>query len=207
AHYDNDSKTFLLLDDDLDEEETITEEEEDDDDADITGAAFMPFMETCFEEIFRITDYPHVNVRKSAYEAVGQFCCALYKVAQENPTDQNLEGFQKLLSMVFPNYLKTIQDEKDRLVVMTILESMNNVLKNCKGDALKEPGRLDEICKAIRSVLQKKTTCQDPENEETESDEEQEVGGYLEQFNFANVCHRQEQPGDFYKNSLLLTCH
>ncbi|GCC40308.1 hypothetical protein chiPu_0024445, partial [Chiloscyllium punctatum] len=37
AHYDNDSKTFLLLDDDLDEEETITEEEEDDDDADITG--------------------------------------------------------------------------------------------------------------------------------------------------------------------------
>ncbi|XP_051883850.1 importin-4 [Pristis pectinata] len=201
AHYDNDSKTFLLLDDDLDEDEPITEEEEDEDDADITGfsvenayldekedacdalgeiavntgAAFMPYMESCFEEIFRITDYPHVNVRKSAYEAVGQFCCALYKVAQENPTDQNLEGFQKLLAMVFPNYLKTIHEEKDRLVVMTILESMNNVLKNCKGDALKEPGRLDEICKAIRNVLQKQTTCQDPENEETESDEEQEA--------------------------------
>ncbi|XP_062916193.1 importin-4 [Mobula hypostoma] len=200
AHYDINSKTFLLLDDDLDEDEPITEEE-DEDDADITGfsvenayldekedacdalgeiavntgVAFMPYMESCFEEIFRITDYPHVNVRKSAYEAVGQFCCALYKVAQENPTDQNLEGFQKLLSMVFPNYLKTIHEEKDRLVVMTILESMNNVLKNCKGDVLKEPGRLDEICKAIKNVLQKKTTCQDPENEETESDEEQEA--------------------------------
>uniref|UniRef100_V9KAN5 Importin-4 n=1 Tax=Callorhinchus milii TaxID=7868 RepID=V9KAN5_CALMI len=201
AHYDNDSKTFLLLDDDLEEEDSITEEEEDEDDADITGfsvenayldekedacdalgeisvntgAAFMPFMESCFEEIFRINDYPHINVRKSVFEAVGQFCCSLYKVAQDNPTDQNLEAFQKLVSVVLPCYLKTLEEERDRLLVMTVLEALNSILKHCKAEALREPGRLDAISKAIRDVLLKKTTCQDSENEELDSDEEQQA--------------------------------
>lgn len=207
AHYSEESKSFQLLEDELDddEEEVNIGDEEDEDDPDISGysvenayidekkctcdalgeiayntsGAFMPFLESCFEEILKIIDYPHTGVRKAAFEATGQFCKTLNKVWQQNPTEQNAAALQKLLSVIFPLYIKSVRVEKDRLVAMSVLEAMNEVLKSCKGEAVKEPGRLDELSRVIRDVLQKKTACQDAEDIDEEDEQQAEYDAML----------------------------
>lgn len=63
---------------------------------------------------------------------------------------------QKLLGVVLPCFLEAVRSERERQVVMGVLEALNGVVKSCQGEALKTPGRLAEISHAIRDVLKKK---------------------------------------------------
>lgn len=112
------SSSFLLFDDESDgeeEEELMDEDEEEEDDSEISGysvenaffdekedtctalgeiavhtsVAFLPYMESVFEEVFRLLECPHLSVRKAAHEALGQFCCALHKACQSCPSEPN----------------------------------------------------------------------------------------------------------------------
>ncbi|KAG7455466.1 hypothetical protein MATL_G00257020 [Megalops atlanticus] len=138
-----------------------------------TGVAFLPFLESSFQQVFELRDFPHEDVRRAAFGALGQFCRAQHKVWQENPTEENHQALQKLLSVVLPSFLETVRQERERLVVMAVLEAMNAVVKSCQGEALQTPGRLQEICHAIRDVLKKKTVCQDGGGDEGDDDEQQ----------------------------------
>ena len=58
--------------------------------------------------------------------------------------------------MALPSFLEAVHAERERQVVMGVLEAMNGVLKACQGEALRSPGRLQEISHAIRDVLKKR---------------------------------------------------
>lgn len=87
----------------------------------VHSVAFLPYMERVFEEVFKLLEVseraamgsgellghtlhatiplpfsllqcPHVNVRKAAHEALGQFCCALHKACQSCPSEPNKAG-------------------------------------------------------------------------------------------------------------------
>uniref|UniRef100_A0A3Q2P7D8 Importin 4 n=1 Tax=Fundulus heteroclitus TaxID=8078 RepID=A0A3Q2P7D8_FUNHE len=45
-----------------------------------TGAAFQPFLESSFQQVFEMRDFPHEDVRRAALGALGQFCQAQHKV-------------------------------------------------------------------------------------------------------------------------------
>lgn len=68
-------------------------------------------------------------------------------------------ALQKLFSMVLPVYIKGIRVDKERQVVMSILESLGKVLKSCQQETLREPGRLVELSRVIREVLEKKVSA------------------------------------------------
>nr|XP_033779924.1 importin-4 [Geotrypetes seraphini] len=203
THY-SENISFLLFDDDEAEEEEdsqIHDEEIEDDDPDIEGftvenayidekedacvalgeialnasGAFIPYLEPCFEEVFKHHESPHMNIRKAVYETLGQFCRALHKVCQNSPPQQNSAALQKMLDLVFPVYFKAIQEDKERLVVMSILEAMNDIIKDCKSTAMQDARRLGEICQVVRLVLQQKTCCQDPEAEDGDDDDGQQA--------------------------------
>lgn len=55
-----------------------------------------------------------------------------------------------------PCFLEAVRQERERQVVMAVLESMNALIKSCQGEALQVPGRLAEISNAIKDVLKKK---------------------------------------------------
>uniref|UniRef100_A0A8C7V321 Importin 4 n=1 Tax=Oncorhynchus mykiss TaxID=8022 RepID=A0A8C7V321_ONCMY len=212
AHLEED-KTFVLLDDDDDDEaqgDTILDEEGTDNvDPDIagfsvenayidekedtcdalgeiafnTGAAFQPFLESSFQQVYELRDFPHEDVRRAAFVAMGQFCRAQHKVWQENPTEADHQALQKLLGVVLPSFLEAVHSERERHVVMGVLEAMNAVLKACQGEALQSPGRLQEISQAIRDVLKKRTVCQDGGGDEADDDEQQaEYDAMLQEF-------------------------
>ncbi|XP_034768784.2 importin-4 [Acipenser ruthenus] len=146
-----------------------------------SGSAFLPYIESCFQEVYKMHDFPHENVRKAAYDGMGQFCRTLHKVWKENPTELNREALHKLLSMVFPAYLKSVKEERDRQVVMSVLETMNEMLKDCGVEAIRTPGRLDQICKAIRDILQKKAACQDGDDYD-EDEQQAEFDSMLQEY-------------------------
>lgn len=62
----------------------------------------------------------------------------------------------KLLDVVLPCFLETVRTEQERQVVMSVLESMNNIIKSCKEEVFRNPSRLKDISDVIRDVLKKK---------------------------------------------------
>ncbi|XP_049912725.1 importin-4 [Epinephelus moara] len=138
-----------------------------------TGAAFQPFLESSFQQVYEMRDFPHEDVRRAAFGAMGQFCRAQHQVWKENTTEANHQALLKLLDVVLPCFVETVRTEQERQVVMGILETMNNVMKSCKEEAFKNPSRLQEISHVIRDVLKKKTVCQDGGGDEADDEDQQ----------------------------------
>lgn len=125
-----------------------------------------------------------MNVRKAAYEALGQFCCALHKACQRGPSDPNNAGeeavpeagspgewqgltwlppivspaLQSSLARAIPSYMQAVKVERERPVVMAVLEALTGVLRTCGALTLQPPGRLSELCNVLKAVLQKKVS-------------------------------------------------
>ncbi|XP_042366643.1 importin-4 [Plectropomus leopardus] len=138
-----------------------------------TGAAFQPFLESSFQQVYEMRDFPHEDVRRAAFGAMGHFCQAQHQVWKENPTEANYQALLKLLDVVLPCFVETVRTEHERQVVMGILETMNTVMKSCKEEAFKNPSRLKEISHVIRDVLKKKTVCQDGGGDEADDEDQQ----------------------------------
>uniref|UniRef100_A0A9J7ZPE8 Uncharacterized protein n=1 Tax=Cyprinus carpio carpio TaxID=630221 RepID=A0A9J7ZPE8_CYPCA len=65
-------------------------------------------------------------------------------------------ALHKLLQVVLPCFLGMVRQDRERQVVMAILESMNAVIKSCQGEALQAPGILAKTSNTIKDVLKKK---------------------------------------------------
>ncbi|XP_064148404.1 importin-4 isoform X2 [Loxodonta africana] len=203
------SSSFLLFDDESDgeeeEEELMDEDVEEEEDSEISGysvenaffdekedtcaalgeisvntsMAFLPYMESAFEEVFKLLECPHLNVRKAAHEALGQFCCALHKACQSCPSDPNTAALQAALARVVPSYMQAVSGEQERQVVMTVLEALTGVLRSCGTLVLQPPGRLAELCGVLKAVMQRKIACQVTDEEEEEEEDQAEYDAML----------------------------
>ncbi|XP_051051602.1 importin-4 isoform X2 [Phodopus roborovskii] len=195
--------SFLLFDDESEEEEEEDlmddDMEEEGEDSEISGysvenaffdekedtctalgeisvnasVAFLPYMDNIFDEVLKLLECPHLNVRKAAHEALGQFCCSLHKACERNPSEPNSAALQSALARVIPSYMQAVRGERERPVVMAVLEALTGVLRTCGALTLYPPGRLGELCNLLKAVLQKKTACQNIEEEEDDEDDDQ----------------------------------
>uniref|UniRef100_A0A3P8VI81 Importin 4 n=1 Tax=Cynoglossus semilaevis TaxID=244447 RepID=A0A3P8VI81_CYNSE len=147
-----------------------------------TGIAFQEFLESSFQEVYEMRDYPHEDVRRAAFSAMGQFCRAQHKVWKENQTESNHHALMKLLELVMPVLLETVRTEPEREVAMAIVESMNNVIKSCKGEVFKNPTRLKEVCFVIRDLLKKKMVCQDGGDDADDEEQQAEYDAMLQEY-------------------------
>ncbi|XP_005803702.1 importin-4 [Xiphophorus maculatus] len=148
-----------------------------------TGVAFQPFLESSFQQVFEMRDFPHEDVRRAALGALGQFCQAQHKVWTENRTETNHQALMKLMDVVLPCFVETVRMDRERPVVMGVLEAMNAMIKSCKEEVFRNPSHLKEISNVIRDVLKKKTACQDSSTDEVDDEEQQaEFDAMLQEF-------------------------
>lgn len=148
-----------------------------------TGAAFQPFLESSFQQVFDMRYFPHEDVRRAALGALGHFCQAQHKVWTENRSEANHQALLKLLDIVLPCFLETVRTDRERSVVMGVLETMNGVIKACKEEVFRNPAHLQEISHVIRDVLKKKTACQGSSSEEGDDEDQQaEYDAMLQEF-------------------------
>ncbi|XP_053558339.1 importin-4 isoform X2 [Bombina bombina] len=202
-HY-SENHTFMLFDDEDDAEDGDTVIEDEDEYNEIEGfsvensyidekqdacmalgeiacnasASFFPYLDSCFQEVCKHTEGPHNSVRSAAFEALVQFVCSMNMVCQRNPNEVNTTVLQSYISHVIPALLRGIMQDKERLVVMGILENLNKLLKDVKSLCVQNAERLEELCLVIRAVLQNKTACQDPEFED-EDEQQPELDSML----------------------------
>ncbi|XP_035311518.1 importin-4 isoform X1 [Cricetulus griseus] len=194
--------SFLLFDEESEgeeEEDLVDDDMEEEEDSEISGysvenaffdekedtctalgeismnasVAFLPYMDNVFDEVLKLLECPHLSVRKAAHEALGQFCCSLHKACQSNPSEPNKTALQSALARVVPSYMQAVKGEKERPVVMAVLEALTGVLRTCGAVTLYPSGRLSELCSMLKAVLQKKTACQNTEEEDEDEDDDQ----------------------------------
>uniref|UniRef100_A0AAZ3QZG8 Importin N-terminal domain-containing protein n=1 Tax=Oncorhynchus tshawytscha TaxID=74940 RepID=A0AAZ3QZG8_ONCTS len=86
-------------------------------------------------------------------------------------------ALQKLLGVVLPSFLEAVHSERERQVVMGVLEAMNAVLKACQGRHCRAPGPLTP------SPVPLQTVCQDGGGDEADDEEQQaEYDAMLQEF-------------------------
>ncbi|XP_068094207.1 importin-4 [Hyperolius riggenbachi] len=203
-HY-NENHSFMLFDDEADEEDAVIQDEEEDEDPDVEGfsvenayvdekeeactslgeiavhasSSFFPYLDSCFQEVFTHKESLHPSVRKAAYEALGKFALSMNLVCQKNANEPNTAALLHILDVLIPVYLHGAVHDKEREVVMTILESLNNLLKDVKDPCIRGPEQLDKMCTVVKAVLQSQTACQDPEAEDEEDKQQAEIDAML----------------------------
>lgn len=155
--------------------------------AEFSGPAFVPYITTCFENIYKLLDHSNEDIRKSALEAVAQFIVSM----NQNNDDA---GVQHGIVIFVPKAGEIIKSDEDSQVVMTALESYGILLKELKQKAIFNEELKMTIFTCIQNVLNSKVSCQlydeqaeDDEQEESEYDEAliQVAGDVLPKFGAA----------------------
>jgi hypothetical protein len=67
-------------------------------------------------------------------------------------------ALQAALARVVPSYMQAVKGERERQVVMAVLEALTGVLRSCRALTLQPPGRLAELCSVLKAVLQRKVS-------------------------------------------------
>ncbi|XP_050458039.1 importin-4-like [Cataglyphis hispanica] len=130
--------------------------------AEYTEEAFMPYLERCFEEIFKLINYPQEDIRKASIEALLQFCLNFSKIN----TDEGRKASLKALSMFIPKLSELIRLDEETSVAICGLEAYTKLLKEIKSDVVFGIGHKEAIVNCIMDVLTGKTACQDEEEVE-----------------------------------------
>lgn len=138
--------------------------------AEHTGTAFAPYLQTSFEEIYKLLNYPNEDIRQSSIEALRQFIISLFKL-------NNVDGAKQALLIFIPKLSEIIHTDEERIVVMAALDSFNEILDELGSVAIEIEGQKDAVFSCIVDVLNNRVSCQfdepveESEQEESEYDE------------------------------------
>lgn len=135
-----------------------------------SSAAFAPYIQSSFEEVYKLITYPQEDIRRVCVEALSQFVMSWYKL-------QNVEGTKTALAILIPKVSELIRTDEERIVVKASLDAYCELLDELKGDLFMEEAYKDVIYSCVDDVLNGKVACQfdepivDDEEEESEFDE------------------------------------
>ncbi|XP_058459811.1 importin-4-like [Malaya genurostris] len=137
--------------------------------AEHTGPAFAPFIQTAFEEIYKLINHPSEDIRKASIDALKQFVISLHELG-------NVEGVNQTILILIPKLSQIIRTDEERSVVMSGLDAYSDIMEKVGAAALQADGQKDAIFGCIVDVLNGKVACQfdepiDEEQEESEYDE------------------------------------
>ncbi|XP_017483237.1 PREDICTED: importin-4-like [Rhagoletis zephyria] len=140
--------------------------------AEHTGAAFIPYLEKSYQNVYKMIDHPQEDIRKVSIDALCTFVVALFK-------QQNLQGVSSAITILLPKLGQIVHDDEEVSVVLSALEGLADLLKELKQVALPSVELRDVLFLCITDVLQGKVACQfdestgddDEDAEESEYDE------------------------------------
>ncbi|XP_065084506.1 importin-4-like [Ochlerotatus camptorhynchus] len=137
--------------------------------AEHTGPAFAPFIQTAFEEIYKLINYPNEDIRKASIDALKQFVISLHELG-------NGEGVNQTILILIPKLSEIIRTDEERTVVMSALDGYSDILEKVGSATMQADGQKDAIFGCIVDVLNGKVACQfdepvEEEQEESEYDE------------------------------------
>ncbi|KAK3601657.1 hypothetical protein CHS0354_038220 [Potamilus streckersoni] len=205
AHLKEDKDQVTIFDDDdFEEEEELDGEEDEEDEQQIegisvenayidekedtsvalgeiavnVGASFMPFLEESYEEVLKLVDFPADRVKKGATMAVGQLCCCVYNTFESTQSQEAQTALINMLKTVMPKFLTVIKEDLDRVVVMTTVDVIHDILEKIGEMVLQVTGASEQILICMKEIFTHQVACQDKEEEE-EDGQDAEYDGML----------------------------
>nr|CAD7413427.1 unnamed protein product [Timema cristinae] len=161
-----------------------------------TGAAFLPYLEKCFEEVFKLITYPQDEIRKAVLDTLLQFCISFSKIT----TDKGKIALLKALALLIPKCSELIRMDEERGVVMAALDVYCDLLTEVKRPVLEGEGHRDAIINCIKDVMTYKTECQDKEDEGSDDPEAEQDEMLIEcAGNIVPSLGKAMTPNDFAK--------
>uniref|UniRef100_A0A1A9UP14 26S proteasome non-ATPase regulatory subunit 5 n=1 Tax=Glossina austeni TaxID=7395 RepID=A0A1A9UP14_GLOAU len=141
--------------------------------AEHTGPAFIPYLETSYQNVYKMIDHPQEDIRKVSIDALTSFIIALYR-------QKDVQGVNNALKILIPKLGHIVREDEEVNVVLSALESFSNLLKKLKHNALRTEEMREIIFTCINDVLLGKVACQFDEStgsgdEETEESEYEEA--------------------------------
>lgn len=111
--------------------------------------AFMPYLESSFEEVLKVVSYPHEDIKKAAVDALMQFTVNFSKIE----TPEGKAATQKALSVLIPRLSELIRLDEERDVVIQSLDSLSELLDQLKTEVIVGYGHKDAIRNIITDVM------------------------------------------------------
>ncbi|XP_054274502.1 importin-4-like [Macrosteles quadrilineatus] len=130
--------------------------------------SFLPYVDTCFQEIFTLINFPHDDVRSAALTTLAQLCINIHKIESQ----EGRQGLLNALNMLVPKCAEIIRTDREREVVIVALEVYSELLKEVGAPVLEGEGHTDAIINCIKDVLNSRTECQDEGGDDTEEESE-----------------------------------
>ena len=137
-------------------------------------AAFSPYLSQSITEAWNLLEYPDEDVRKAAVQAVGVFIIAYYRLAIAGAGFAADTEFQRYINQYVPKVSQLIKDDDYVSVVCACLDTLADVLKNCKNAVTSQPGIPEQIIENVQRVMKSDCACMDNEDAGEESEEGQE---------------------------------
>lgn len=132
-----------------------------------TGAAFAPYLQKAFENVYKVIEHPQDVVRKAAIEALCVFITALHKL-------QDTDGVKRACAIVMPKFLQIMRTDEEQCVVVHVLELLGELFTEVKELAIPSQQVADQIFTAIKDFFNNKMNCQFNEQSGGGDEEESE---------------------------------
>ena len=137
--------------------------------------AFSPYLSQSLSETWNLLEYPDEDCRKAAVQAVGVFIMAYYKLAITGAGFAADSEFQRYVLQLVPKLSQMIKDDDFVNVVCACLDTLADVLKNCKSGVTSQPGLTEKIIECVQRVMRSDCACMDNEDVGEECEEAQEA--------------------------------
>lgn len=119
--------------------------------------AFTPFIQPCFEAIYKHLEHPQLCIRKTAIEALAQFAISLFQLS-------DIEGAQKAILIIVPKFAELLKNDEEIHIAMGVFEAFMELLKAMKQQALFNEELKTHIFTCIHDVFSSKIACQFNDN-------------------------------------------
>ena len=138
-------------------------------------AAFSPYLSQSITEAWNLLEYPDEDVRKAGVEAVGVFIMAYYKLAMTGAGFAADSEFQRWILQFVPKVCQMIKEDDYVNVVCSCLDTLADVLKNCKNAVTSQAGIPEKMVECVQRVMKSDCACMDNEDAGDEAEETQEA--------------------------------
>jgi len=139
-----------------------------------TGTVFLPYIQSTYDTLSDMLEYPASDLRRAAVKSLGQVCIAVFAL-----NNSDMASPMSMLSLTVGKMLIMCRRDDDRQVAMAILDTLNELLKQVKQPVLNSLERPDALIALIKDVFQLKMACQDDDTVDELDEEEAEYDSAL----------------------------
>ncbi|XP_067929323.1 importin-4-like [Watersipora subatra] len=140
---------------------------------------FMPYMDECYKEALKLSEYGSSEVSKSCHKALANFAIAVHDYNRKMADELSARALKAMLEELVPKFIDTVAQDTDRSAAMTALHCIQEMLDSIGESVLRvSEDTFTSIISVVKSVLRGKTACQD-EDEDDEDEEQAEYDTFL----------------------------